>query len=267
MPAPTVTPLNLDPSELTIRTDPADRTPTDPVHEQEIERRWADACAANPRLFNGPILAYQGFDPGTNTVRAHLSDYKRLAVQREFESREPHGTTILSVTGVLTATAHDGATTGTRCVCVAQRSHSTRVYGGQWELAPSGGIDPPQLGAPGTFDGSLAATALRAEIKEELGLNPETRIDRTRGRVLGLVLDERSGSLDVLFHVEHVPRLSAQNTPVPVAVGPWPRHAGSSWEYEAISWVPIDGLAGFVRTNPCIGPMVETVEAGLLVGL
>ncbi|MFT5424186.1 MAG: 8-oxo-dGTP pyrophosphatase MutT (NUDIX family) [Phycisphaerales bacterium] len=266
-----VTPLDQKPSELTIEIGPAargdERAPADAEHEQEFERRWAGLCAANPRLFNGPILAYNAFDASTSTVRAHTSDYKHLAVQRDFDSRLPGGTTILSVTGILTATAQGN----TRCVCVAQRSHSTRVYGGLWELAPSGGIDVPGgIDSPGeidtprdssllAFDGELAATALKTELKEELGLEPYT-CDWSAARILGLVLDERSGSLDIMFHVEHRPPRSAQ----PIPIGLWPASGGSSWEYEAVRWVPLIELADFVRTSPCIPPMVDVVESGLL---
>ena len=54
------------------------------------------------------------------------------------------------------------------CVLIARRSEQTRVHGGLWELAPSGGIDPP-ASAP-TLTLEYVRTQLATEMREELGL-------------------------------------------------------------------------------------------------
>jgi len=41
----------------------------------------------------------------------------------------------------------------------------------------------------------------------------------------------------------------------------------NAWEYDDVGWVPIRELAAFARAEPCIPPMVEVVEAGILAGL
>ena len=58
---------------------------TDPVEESASEREatdgaWSRIRAANPRAFNGPILAYTSADPGANLVRCRRDEYRRLAV-------------------------------------------------------------------------------------------------------------------------------------------------------------------------------------------
>jgi len=259
-----VTPLSCAPEELSIVIEAA-AAENPSARQHALEARWAEMTAANPRLFNGPILAFDRYDATTQTIHAKIDEFKHLAVSAAFPDdgfRLAPPITILSVTGVLTATTNDGA----RCVCVAKRSHSTRVYGGQWELAPSGGIDVPNNNPGPLFDGSLAANALKIELAEELNLDAHT-CDWPSARLLGLVLDEQSGSLDIMFHVEHTPPLSAQADTPSVQPGLWPARENASWEYEAVRWVLIDELPEFVRAFECIGPMVEMVEAGLLNGL
>jgi hypothetical protein len=119
-----------------------DATPVEeePAHRAVIEEAWERIRAANPRAFNGPILAYLASGPENNLVVCRRDEYRRLAVLPEIET----GLVQLGVTGVLEA--RDEA--GTRHVLLGLRSHATRVFGGRWEFGPSGGVDPPPVGLP-----------------------------------------------------------------------------------------------------------------------
>lgn len=244
-PADTVTRFDAsrqDPAGLTIGVsyEPA---PVDPALEEAIESRWTELLADNPDYFDGPILAYQRYDEATHTVHARVGSYRRLAVQSAEHNPVQTGVTILSVTGVLTVG---------ESVLVARRTDDTRVYPEMWELAPSGGIDPPVLPSVRgvglrSFDGELALSELRKEAEEELGLE----IDTSGARILGLVEDPPPGhSMDLVIRVEIEP-VSVMSL--------------GSWEYDDVGFAPIYELSEFARAEPCIPPLHAAAESGLLL--
>lgn len=206
-----VTPVS---GELTIEISDA---PVDiaPEIAQATERRWAQLLEDNPRHFDGPILAIDSFDPDTNTIRARREGYKRLAVQPEVDT----GVRLLSVTGFITALDERHQP----CVLIARRSDQTRVHGGLWELAPSGGIDPPANTSTLTLE--HIRTQLAIEMREEIGLE----LDVTDAQPIALAVDEPGHSVDIVMRVD-------TNAPIPSMLACIDR----TWEYTALQWVPLN---------------------------
>ena len=134
----------------------------------EIDAEWGRLCAGNPRYFNGPILVVETMaeDAGTasGVIRARRGEFKHLAVRPAVET----GVGQLGVTGVLEA--RDA--TGEAFVLLGKRSAATRIFGGMWELGPSGGVDPPPA-SESAMDWQDVWRALVEEIREEVGLAVE----------------------------------------------------------------------------------------------
>src|SRR5262245_13445545 len=100
-----------------------------------VTARWEQLCRENPRHYDGPLLSVVTFDPERGEMLCRRDQYQRLAVQPQVAT----GVHLLAVTGVLVAT--DGG--GRRYVLLGRRGKQTRVFGGMWELGPSGGVAPP----------------------------------------------------------------------------------------------------------------------------
>ncbi|MEZ6241924.1 MAG: NUDIX domain-containing protein [Phycisphaerales bacterium] len=193
---------------------------------EAVERRWAEMLAENPRFHNGAILAIESFDPATNTLRARRDEYRRLAVQPQAPTR----VRILSVTGMIVARDDEGR----ECLLLAQRSHQTRIYGGLWELAPSGGID-----APDDRTSSLTIDDVRrqldAELREELGLG----LDLSRARPVALSVDGPGDAVDIILRLDTgttIERLGLDD-------------ARANWEYTGVRWVALDDAREFARNH------------------
>jgi hypothetical protein len=211
---------------LRIETSP--EPPPEP--SGEAEARWIEACAENPRLFNGPILRYAGFDRASMTVRAARDTYQRYAMQARPPAPvtldDPAGAVVhLAVTGVLVA--RDGAT-GRESVVLGRRGGATFVYPGMWEHAPGGGLEHADVRGQ-----------LLAELSEELGdptrPEPAERLvfPSGAGDLLGLALDPNTPSVDIVVRLRLRP-------------GAERRLAGGSWEYDQTRLVPVGSLGAFV---------------------
>lgn len=223
--------------------------PDAPGRSAETERRtdelWARRRDANPRLFNGPVLAWAdnplAFD-GT-TIRARRDEYRRLTVQPDVAT----GVMQLSVTGLIVAPDR----TGTPHLCIARRAHDTRIYGGMWELAPSGGVDPPPAGDR-SLDARDLFTQLLLELTEELGLP----VEPDPGTPVCVVTDPIAMSADVVIRVDIV-------RPVEDLIAHAEGDAHTSrWEYDAVRWIALDELGRFVRAagpDACIPPMLDVL--------
>lgn len=237
----------LAPGRFAIEIDGA--LPPDP--SPALLDRWDALRADKPRLFNGPILRYAGFDRTAHgaVARASRDWYRRLTVQLVDPGLVQPPIMQLSVTGVLTALDHAGE----RHVLVGQRSNATRVYGSMWELAPSGGIDPPPMSVS-RLDGFDVFRQLLTEIDEELGLpaNPDP------GPLLALTIDEHAWSCDAVMLIELV-------RPIEDIVAHTAPAAGHGWEYVTTRWIPCAEFERFVRGMPCIPP--TTALAGLVTRL
>ena len=78
---------------LRILIDPAPAPPS----SAPVDAAWALLCAANPRLFDGPILSVTRSEPARAVIRCRRDSYRRLAVRPTV----PTYTSLLSVSGVL----------------------------------------------------------------------------------------------------------------------------------------------------------------------
>jgi hypothetical protein len=215
-------------SELHVRIDDtAAHDPSSPVDAAAVEARWERLRRINPRHFDGPLLSVTRLEPGRHLV-CRRSSYRFLAVQPEVET----GVEQLSVTGVVLGHPEGGA----RCVLMGRRGRGTRIYGGMWELAPSGGLAAPP-GRATLCEGDLVEQ-LRTEFREETGSNAALRGVSVRAVCQDLV----ARSYDVVFAC----RVNAAE----LTVGLVQRiECPSHWEYENLRWVPVARLREFDRDN------------------
>lgn len=202
-------------ARISVAREPA---PGPAAQGTPVAQEWSRQVRLNPRLFNGPILAVISFDPAAGHVHARRESYQRLVVQ----PRVPTGVRQLSVTGLLTAA--DAA--GRAHVLLGRRAPGVRIYGGQWELGPSGGLSAPPMTVT-----EIAGEGLRAqladEIAEEIGLDTPTAAPVAYAR-------------DLLAHSDDL-CLRADLGPLePVA-----RVRPANWEYTEVAWVPLADLPSF----------------------
>jgi len=189
-----------------------------------VESRWDQLTAANPRMFNGPLLSVVGADLASGAIECARDDFKHLAVQ----DRVRTGVEILAVSGVLIA--RDAA--GREHVLLGRRARQTRVYGGMWELGPSGGMPLPREGVR-EFGLREFVDHLAEETREEAGVE----IAGAASTCVGFCRDFVAHSLDVMVRVDLREPLEA--------ITSRPR----DWEYEEVRWVPVDQVAAFDRAN------------------
>ncbi len=233
-PGVTITPLNPRGPALRVTIAPgASAGEADPL-AGEIDRAWAALRADNPRLFDGPLLSVAAVDAAANRISCRRDSFKRLAVQRAepMAANIPTGVHHLSVTGAVIG--RDRA--GTPHVLLGRRGRQTRLYGGQWELAPAGGID-----APGEDVAELTRDdILRAFVKEaheELGLELEPGDDAA----IPLIVRDDHASSDDLLVVHRLPRPIDPRRPVACAAG--------DWEYVDTCWLALDDAAAFAARH------------------
>ncbi|MEM1184388.1 MAG: hypothetical protein AAGI53_05220 [Planctomycetota bacterium] len=206
-----------------------------PESKPLIDAAWERMRGANPRLFNGPVLAFVSYDPGSVTLTARRDCYKHLTVQPEIDT----GLTQLSVTAILVANDHAGEPH----VFFGRRGEQTRIYGGMWELGPSGGIDCPPKSESEMDHIDLWAN-LRNEITEELGLNVALPIGSTATGLgatrtiqpVALCHDPFANSLDVCYRVE-------LTTLVEDLIAASERDV--TWEYPQSRWIPTAQINAF----------------------
>lgn len=213
----------------------------------EIDAEWARLCAGNPRYFNGPILVVETMaeDAGTasGVIRARRGEFKHLAVRPAVET----GVGQLGVTGVLEA--RDAA--GEAFVLLGRRSAATRIFGGMWELGPSGGVDPPPA-SESAMDWQDVWRALVEEIREEVGL----AVEPDPAPPVALVDDPLGHSVEVVFRVQIVRPVEELAADVESAAGT------SRWEYDEVRWVGVGELGAFARAERVI-PATVAVWRGL----
>ncbi|MBX3322065.1 MAG: NUDIX hydrolase [Phycisphaeraceae bacterium] len=210
------------PSTLSLSVLPADDHPASP----ESEHRWAQLCAHNPALLNGPILALDAWHAQQQRLTARVAHYQQMVAPDPGRSRIVQ----IGVTGVILA-RNTHASDDEPHVLLAQRTHRTTVYPGQWELAPSGGINPPPH-TPITLNLSAWLDALNRESHEELGLD----LTQSTIRTPMLCFDPFAPSADLVCIVH----LAAQCDDVDRSVT---SHLASTWEYTASQWIPVSRLA------------------------
>ncbi len=212
-----------------------------PEPDELTAREWAARAKRNPRLFDGAILAVEsiGFSSsnGDVTIEARHDRYQRLAVQPTVDN----GVRLLAARGVVSASD----VRGVERVFVGQRDARTHVYGGMWELGPSGGIQPPGAGVRElSFADVVALYGL--ELREEAGLE----IAGSRCEPLAICDDVAARGVDVVIGVSLADLLgSIEGSP-------------RDWEYSAVRWVAVEEFAGFAKSVDLSPPSVAI--AGML---
>ncbi|MEU3353089.1 NUDIX domain-containing protein [Streptomyces sp. NPDC037389] len=153
-----------------------------PVLSAELEaardRTWEMAVAANPALFDGPVVACAGLrweEPGTLFLRWAAVTYRHYALRRV-----PGGGALPSLFVNAIQPTDDGR------VVVARMSPATAAPG-RWQL-PGGSVEPPRDGEV-LDEGALSGKAAR-ELAEEVGV--EVKPDELR-----LWAASRGGNLSV----------------------------------------------------------------------
>ncbi len=199
--------------EVAIRIEDG---PAPAVDEAAVEAEWGRQCAANPRLFDGPILSAVRIEPG-EPIRARRDSYKHLAVQPAIDC----GVEQLSVTGVVMMRDESGADR----VFLGRRGTQTAVYPGLWELGPSGGVEPPPLGRASLCEGDLIEQVQR-EFAEETGY----QVPLAGVHPHALCQDLRARSCDIVF----VCRVGE--------LGEKPAADAERWEYERFDWVALTSI-------------------------
>ena len=202
-----------------------------PEQHKAIEASWSAKQAANPRLYDGDILSVVRMDPGRE-ILCRRGRYKHLTVEPEIET----GIDQLSVTAVVMGRDDRGDDT----VLLGRRGRETRIYGGMWELGPSGGVDPPLPLRPSLGETELEDCVLR-EVAEELGGRVAVRPRRT----CAVTHDPLARSYDLVMvcvcdeHTHHPPVDDILD-----------------WEYDSVRWVRTQDLRGFESSNAggIIGP-------------
>ncbi|HED53153.1 MAG TPA: NUDIX hydrolase [Phycisphaerales bacterium] len=188
----------------------------------------------NPRLHTGPILSVAVDGHGALAIRRDT--YQRLSVQIKDRSLVDPPVMQLSVTGVLIAPDASGLPT----VLLGKRSDQTRIYQSMWELAPSGGIDPPvnltNFGMPQILE------QLQRECSEELGFQPDVH----NHTLLGLVTDPIAMSTDVVIRLD-LPKQHPLD--------------GFDWEYTDVRWVSCNDVHAFTSSHHTIPPTLAILRA------
>lgn len=235
-----ITPLNpaADPARVMVAPPPP-FAPHD--NEDAIAAAWGALCLGNPRLHDGPVLAVAHIDPQTNLIVCRRDSYRRLAVQ----TAEPVAASVdtgvyqLSVTGAIIG--RDRA--GLPHILIGRRGTETRMYGGMWELAPAGGIDPPPPSRDRLGAGDIFA-ALAREAREELALD----LGAEPCRAVLVCRDEHARSDDLVLPV-YLPGTIDPRKPPACA-------ASTSWEYLDTAWLALDDAGSFVsrHAGACIPP-------------
>jgi hypothetical protein len=198
------------------------------------ERAWEAARAANPALFDGPMLSVDRIDHTRGVIECRRASYRELVAQTALaEELGPWslGVAQLSVTGLLVG--RDAA--GQRHVVIGRRSEQTRIYPRMWELAPSGGVELADAGGAGGGI-EVLMRALDAEAREELGME----LDLRGALAVALAADAEAGSLDVVVRVE-IPGVTVPHRA--------PACGGCAWEYIDTAWLSERDAGAFVREH------------------
>lgn len=216
--------------------------------DEATDRAWEGMAATNPRLFDGLFLSVERWTPdrsaggvagGGGEFGCRVERYRRLAtagvVRCGCEVR------LLALTGVVTA--RDSA--GAEHVLMGLRAAQTRMYGGLWEFAPAGGVDPP--GAGQLFDVGLLRRVLARELEEEVGLAPESM---GACEPVMVVLNSEARSYDVVMRARLL--IGVEEAALRARPG--------SWEYERVEWVPVEEARGFAEVEGMVPQGLEILR-------
>ena len=178
-----------------VQVSPEPWVPDDAIREQ-AQQRWDVMCAANGKLFDGGLLQVIGVQRtgcGGATIQAMPCAFKWYAVQADGPDC---GCRPLGVKGLVRRGEH---------ILMGQRALWTTFHGGDWECAPSGGVEP----------GQTPEAAVERELQEETGLS----IDQPP-HARAILFDDTALSWEVVFE------LSIADDAMPIAAA----------EYESLNW-------------------------------
>lgn len=152
-----------------------------------VETVWQEECARRgSSLYDGELFSIAEITK--NGFRGHFVPYRDwLAQTKRPGARAELGIRPLAVSGLVRLA--EGVVFGRRAETVTQDP-------GCWELAPSGGIGPACRVPGGLID---VEAQLRSELDEELGVSPR---HITSLALLGVVIDDSSGVVDVCYRIE-----------------------------------------------------------------
>lgn len=210
----TVTPW---PASQAVRIDIAKGKP--PAASRAAQALWREMLAANPRLYDGDVLAVDSVDVKNARIKCHRDSYKRFVTAKT----TGESVVALGVTGVI---LHDGA------VLMGKRAANVRAYPGLWETAPRGGIGAPTWRTTHLTE-ALIKQALRRESSEELGeLGMALPV-----RLACIVRDPVASSLDLCYLcIWRKGGKRGQTT--------------RSWEYDEVRWMPRRSLLRRKNLSP-----------------
>jgi len=191
-----------------------------PAPSQAVETQWEKLAALNPRMFDGPVLNVLTFDPERNEILARRDGFKRLSVQPQVAT----GVRILAVSAIIAARD----TAGREYVLLGRRAPQTRIYGGMWELGPSGGVSVPPLNVDSLNLQDLCHS-IADEISEEVGLSVASL-----GTPVAYVRDlvAHSDDLTIRFSLGRLEEVAHLARP-------------ANWEYTETVWMPVDSASQF----------------------
>lgn len=221
--------MKVGPRGISVRIPAPAADSADP----QIDAAWRELTAANPRLFDGPLLLVDRVED--DVIHARPGRYRTLATATML------GRTVrsLGVQGVVIG--RDRA--GQPHVLFGRRSDDTRIYGGRWENAPSGSLEPPRHNPP-TLALPDFARALAAEGTEELGID----LADAEVHIRALLDDATAQSLDLVLHVALRGIIDPRGSACALA-------DHRRWEYLDTAWVRIDDLRAWHRdSKPALSP-------------
>jgi hypothetical protein len=192
-----------------------------------VDAEWERLRGQNPALYDAPILSVHRFDESRLEIRCRVLGYRHLACR----ARAPNPAELLSILGItLCADAR-----GVEHVLLGRRSSSVRIYGGMWELAPAGGVPPPDRGREAITHAALMEH-LALEFAEEVSPMLEASAARAcedaarQGRIVALARDPAAFSLD-LAAIVRPPLPLERLTPARCV------QDTTAWEYAELLWL------------------------------
>ncbi len=195
-----------------------------PAIEQQIEREWEKATAANPGLYNGiafSLLACS-VEGGTLHLTLHETDYKSFIGTNATHAQEltdPNDRADIMAACCVCVTSDNKIILGKRSAQQAQGAGLWHVIGGNMDI-----IDPYQL--------------MRREIVEETGIDDD-HILSIRCVTLGVC--NRGKKPELIFQA----RLDCDEQCVRTRLS----HAFDADEHTEIRFVPVQDLKRFIEEN------------------
>lgn len=197
---------------------------------EAVERAWTLHRERNPREYDGEILVVVRVDAAAGAIHAARERYRFLAVGTGC-GVHVH---LLAVTGVVTGIDQDGD----ECVLLGRRAADTRIYGGLWELGPSGGVKCPPGGVTQLGIADLQR-ALVEEGLEEVGID----LCACEMRAIAVTSDQTAASQDVIMRVRVGGRIDSRH-------GACTLSDHGAWEYVDVAWVPTSRLGEWLSRRP-----------------